>query len=109
MTDTPSDAEQLARAVANLDKSLARLSQPHSGHVVSANIQASAGGVGLWLSVTCTLIMFVVVILQAHDKARMAEDIRELRQDYDEMQAYLNAIYQQAPQLRPKQEGSKHE
>lgn len=109
MTETASDAEHLSNAADRIERAIDKLERPRGGHVVNAIVHAGAGGIGVWVCVTCVLIMFVVVVLQERDKARMTEDVRELRQDYDEMKAYLQVIYQQAPHLRPKSEKGKNE
>jgi hypothetical protein len=62
----------------------------------TATITVNAGGVGLWLAVTCCVVALVAsafLALMVHDQARQI----------DRLDDYLNAIYAQAPHLKPKE------
>lgn len=59
-----------------------------------SNITFSAGGVGLWVAVTCCVVMlaanvFLAVIVMDHSRK------------IDDLGDYLAAIYAQAPHLKP--------
>lgn len=65
----------------------------------NATIEIHAGGIGMWISATCCAVMFVVGMAMAIIGG-MA--YTSTQQRLDRMQDYLNAIYTQAPQLKPK-------
>jgi hypothetical protein len=85
------DMERLARAVDRLQQSSDRL----YGLGSNANITVNSGGVGLWLAVTCCVVMLALSI-------GMGAGVVILFQKYDRMQDHLSAIYMMAPQLKPK-------
>lgn len=61
-----------------------------------AQITVSAGGVGVWIAAMCAGICFVVVVVLALlyvDHSRKIDDLSH----------YLNAIYMQAPHLKPEE------
>lgn len=60
----------------------------------NANISFNAGGVGLWAAVTCAVVCGVLTLA-------MSAAFIVLVTKYDRMQDYLNAIYMQAPHLKP--------
>lgn len=73
----------------------------------SANIHVHAGGVALWISVTCCAVMLSYGILGtvyaglyiSAQNTRISDQNRKI----ERMQDYLNEIYMIAPQLRPKE------
>ena len=64
----------------------------------SNSLNLSFGGIGLGISLALVAILLVVCFFQAGD-------ITNLERKYDRMQDYLNAIYAQAPQLKPNEKG----
>lgn len=62
----------------------------------AATITVNAGGVGVWIATTACLVMFAVNVLLG--ALFVIQDGK-----INKMQDYLNAIYMQAPQLRPKE------
>lgn len=59
-----------------------------------AQITVSAGGAGIWLSAMCAGLCFVMVLVLLMlyvDQSRKIDDLNH----------YLQAIYAQAPQLKP--------
>lgn len=90
------DAEKLKKAIEKLTASADRVAGSGisvGGFKNSNNI--NLGGMGVWVCVTCVLIMLVVIFYQS-------ADVLDLRRKYDRMQDHLSAIYMMAPQLRPK-------
>lgn len=63
----------------------------------TATIHVNAGGLGLWAAVTCAVVCGALTVV-------LAAGFLFLAFKYDRMQDYLNAIYAQAPHLRPKEE-----
>lgn len=66
----------------------------------SANITVQAGGIGLWLAVTCCAVMlaanvFLAVLVMDHSRK------------IDDLGDYLAAIYAQAPHLKPAESSEK--
>lgn len=65
-------------------------------HSPSSQIVVNAGGVGVWLAATCAGLCFVMVVVLAMlyvDHSRKIDDLSH----------YLNAIYMQAPHLKPEE------
>ena len=58
------------------------------------SLSLSFGGIGLGISLALVAILLVICFFQVRD-------ISDLQRKYDRMQDYLNAIYAQAPQLKP--------
>lgn len=76
--------------------SLLRSLQPQS-RVNSAQITVSAGGVGVWIAATASILcLFAVMVLTML--------YIDQRREVDDLGDYLNAIYMQAPHLKPKEE-----
>lgn len=63
----------------------------------ASNININAGGLGVWIAVTACAVMLGVSIFGA---TIIVDQQRKLA----DLQHYLSAIYQQAPQLRPNEE-----
>jgi len=87
----------LERTLDRLDKVLPHLSSNNT--VGTSTINVNAGGIGVWLAVTCTAVattLCMVMVLMYVDTNRK----------YDRMQDLLSVIYQQAPWLKepPKEE-----
>lgn len=70
------------------------------GNSSNATIQVNAGGIGMWVAVTCCAVMFVLGVSMA---VLGGLAYTSTQQRLDRMQDYLNAIYMQAPQLKPKE------
>lgn len=62
----------------------------------AATITVNAGGVGVWIATTAALVMFAVNVLLG--ALFVIQDSK-----INKMQDYLNAIYMQAPHLKPKE------
>lgn len=87
------DMERLVRAVERLEQSSDRL----YGLGSNANITFNSGGIGLWIAVTCCVVMLALSIC-------LGAGLAVLFQKYDRMQDHLSAIYMMAPQLRPRED-----
>lgn len=88
------DAEKLKKAIEKLTASADRVAG--SGISVGGiRNSIDIGGMGVWVCVTCVLIMLVVIFYQS-------ADVLDMKRKYDRMQDHLSAIYMMAPQLRPK-------
>jgi hypothetical protein len=84
------DVGKLVTAIDRLNSSIDKIDK--GGNNSHASINAN----GMYISVTCVIILLVLSLYQSRDVA-------EMHRKYDRMQDYLNAIYMQAPQLRPKE------
>lgn len=88
-----SDAEQAARRIMNA----------FGGN--RAEIRIDAGGIGVILAASACAIMLACGVIGAlwasHELARIDREMAEVRARAQAQQAYLNAIYQAAPQLKP--------
>lgn len=67
-----------------------------TGTMNSANIHVNAGGVGIWIATTACLMMLAVNVFLIWLFVSQSGKV-------DKMQDYLNAIYMQAPHLKPKE------
>ena len=71
----------------------------------NATINVNAGGMGLWVAVTCCIVMFFCSIICATFFVITIDNInaelRERKEENSKMQSYLNAIYVNAPSLKP--------
>lgn len=81
-------------------KWIGSLGRTQSGN---ATIEVHAGSIGVWIAVTCCITMFVVGMAMA---VLGGLAYTSTQQRLDRMQDYLNAIYMQAPQLKPKEQDS---
>lgn len=89
------DAEKLKKAIEKLTASADRVASSgiSVGGIKNSN-NVSFDNIGVWVCVTCVLIMLVVIHYQS-------ADVLDMRRKYDRMQDHLSAIYMMAPQLRP--------
>lgn len=95
--------DQLDRLESMGTEWLSNLKRPtQSGNAV---IHVNAGGIGMWVAVTCCAVMFVVGLSMA---VLGGLAYTSTQQRMDRMQDYLNAIYMQAPQLKPKDKTDDH-
>jgi hypothetical protein len=73
----------------------------------TTTVNVNAGGVGVWLCLTALLVVCVVSVVtaseRAKDVARQDKEISDLRDDVQTLNDYLSAIYMQAPHLKPKE------
>ena len=88
VTDAAIDAAAIRAAMDRIERA-----QNSNQTVVSVN----AGGVGLWIAVTCCIVSFVInaaiaVAFLSHDR------------EIERLQDYLAVIYSQAPHLKPADE-----
>lgn len=72
-----------------------------------SNIRISADSAGVWVCAICAAVCVVAVVFMKLDAVNTAvntaADIRELRAKQARTDDYLNAIYRQYPELRPKE------
>ena len=60
----------------------------------TSTIQVNAGGIGVWLAVTCCLLAVLAVVF-------MSLVVLDQRREIDDLNHHLTAIYMLAPHLRP--------
>ena len=96
MSIDPEDIRRLGESIINLDRVVDKLG---SSPVNNATVTLQAGGLGVWICATFCSIMFVLVLAGSILGGFYA--MKETGR-IDRMQDYLNAIYAQAPQLKPK-------
>lgn len=97
-TETDEKAIELSKHLDRLEGALRRLSTNTGGNTATISVQA--GGIGLWICVTCCAVMFAltVAIVVVGGIAYTST-----QQRLDRMQDYISSIYQIAPQLKPKE------
>lgn len=104
MSMEPLQDEKQAELLKHIDRleSLGQEWLGSFGRTQSGNaiIQVHAGSIGVWIAMTCCITMFVIGIAMA---VLGGLAYTSTQQRLDRMQDYLNAIYMQAPQLKPKE------
>jgi hypothetical protein len=104
MTDETTDQldrlEQTARDLQKL------MHQNRSIGNATINASVNAGGVGIWIAVTCCCVMLSCIVIGSlwatREMARFDQEMQARKDENSKMSAYLSAIYVQAPQLKPK-------
>jgi len=91
------DADRIIEAFQGLERSLDRLHSVDRSH--RQEIHINAGGVGVWIATTCCVVMISLGLIGAILYVNQSRKV-------DQMQDYLNAIYMQAPYLKPKDHGT---
>lgn len=96
------DAQSLADGFARMAGSLDKLGQP-----TSLTVRMDAGGVGIFAATTACLMMVAVMFASGFwvtwAFSQMQGKIDALQRASETQEAYLQAIYQIAPQLKPKE------
>lgn len=90
------DLDKFISAVRSLDGTIQKFNASTSPNN-KAEIHINAGGVGLWIAVMCCLTMLIVMFFGGIAYLNMSDKV-------EKTQDYLNAIYMQAPQLKPKED-----
>ena len=94
--------QDLSSAIGDLKTLISESSVAKHENSSASTITVSAGGVGLWIAVTCTIACFIMssgaAVLSIYGFYRG-----------DRMSDYLQAIYAQAPQLKPKESSNEHD
>lgn len=108
------DAEDIARfgnAIGRFEKVLDSVGSSGHRDMGNATITVNAGGIGIWLSVTCCLVMLSLLMLGSlwatREMSRFDQEMQARKDENSKMTAYLQAIYVQAPQLNPKNQPHK--
>lgn len=72
----------------------------------TAHVTINAGGMGIWICVTCCIAMLVGLMIGCFWISSQASAQRErmdkMERDVRDLNDYLSAIYVAAPQLKPK-------
>lgn len=109
---TQISGDEIKQMIASLEE--IRESLPPVGNRIGnsqAFITIDAGGLGVWVASTACLIMLALMIVGAlwysADRANTQAQLVELREENKTMQAFLSAIYIQAPHLKPAEEKDK--
>lgn len=96
------DAKDLTDGLGRLASSLDRIGSPST-----ANVRIDAGGAGVWAATSACMVMlgvlFVSLLWVGHEFDRISGRIDELTRRSETQEAYLQAIYQIAPTLKPKE------
>lgn len=104
----PADVERFAKAVVGFQGFIDQLKDNGSSNSNTSTIQVNAGGIGVWIAATCCAVMFAIMasmsLFAVYLFQTQNEKIHVLESGQSKMQDYLNAIYQMAPNLKPKDE-----
>ncbi|GAA0696446.1 hypothetical protein ISN75_06900 [Dyella marensis] len=100
------DIEKFNEVVKRIDRVLDRMGD--SKNIGTANVNINAGGVAVWIAVTCCVAMLAATMVGAVWLGREFGAMESANHQQDkrisDLNDYLSAIYMQAPQLRPKEE-----
>lgn len=109
------DAEDIARfgsAIERFEEVIDSVSDRRNKNIGNATITVNAGGVGVWVAVTCCLVMLALLLLgslwASREMNRFDQEMQARKDENSKMQAYISAIYVQAPQLKPKESTHKN-
>ena len=97
MAIDPEDMRRLGESIVSLERVINKLTPNQSNN---ATVTLQAGGLGVWICATCCVVMFALLLAGSCSAGFFAVKQSERM---DRMQDYLNAIYAQAPQLKPKE------
>lgn len=75
----------------------------------NANINVSAGGIGVWVAATSCIIMLAVLVVGgtiggiwlSREFSRIDKELQERKGENERAQSYLSSIFLRAPQLNP--------
>ncbi len=101
----PADAKEITTGVARLLESLDKF-----GRGTSATARVDAGGAGVWAATTACLVMLTMSVTAiaiggmwvSREFSVLQEQVDTLKRESETQEAYLQAIYQIAPHLKPK-------
>lgn len=88
-----------SNAEALLEVPVSRLNSPDQKVYVGSQGER----VAVWLLIAASALILGMNIGQRDTITQQAAQINEMQRKYDRLQDYLNAIYAQAPQLKPKE------
>ena len=91
----PDDVRRLSEAITRVDRLSQEMGTNGDSHVNQSTVTIQAGGFALWASATCCAVMLamnvcLLFMLDGHDRK------------IERLEDYLQAIYAQAPSLKPK-------
>lgn len=76
----------------------------------TTTVRIEGGGVGVWVAVTCCLVMLAAMMVgslwMTREFARIDKELNERKEEGQRMQSYLSAIYVNAPHLKPTEESN---
>lgn len=98
------DTSRLVSAIDSLNQTAKKLDGLSSQGVNTTTVSLDAGGAGVWIAVTCVVVLAFMNVMQITTILRIESKYDNLEDKYNRTQDYLNAIYAQAPQLKPKEE-----
>lgn len=107
--------QELDRAVAEVRDFMRNRAGIRGGNN-QMTMHVNAGGVGVWIAVTCCIVMLSCLTVGGilanawlnSEFANIHSDLKDRRDENESMKAYLAAIYMQAPQLKPKEKEQNH-
>ena len=73
-----------------------------AGNHASARVDNGAGALGIWVCATACLVMLTAAGFLAMIVVDQNGTLRDQGRRIDDLDAYLSAIYMQAPHLKPK-------
>lgn len=104
------DVRRFSEATQRVHELQEKLGMGANNGVSTATISVNAGGVGVWIATTACAVMLGISVLgglwASREFARMDQQLVEAREEIRTTQNYLNAIYAQAPQLKPKEKSN---
>ena len=91
----PDDVRRLSEAITRVDRLSQEMGTNGDSHINQSTVTIQAGGIGVWAAVTCCAVMLAMNVCLLFMLAGHNRKIERLED-------YLQAIYAQAPSLKPK-------
>lgn len=95
-----SDVRELADAMQRFSDKLDVFNR-HTTNENRSAVTINAGGVGVWVAATCCAVMLAANVFLAAFVLDLRNEMRDQARRIDDLDAYLSAIYMQAPHLKP--------
>lgn len=91
----PEDVRRFSEAITRVERLGQEMGANSDSQINQTTVTVQAGGIGVWAAVTCCAVMLAVnlcllLVLSGHDRK------------IERLEDYLQAIYTQAPHLKPK-------
>ncbi len=83
--------DNLRDVVETVDK-LEAIGRVIGGNTGTANVHINAGGFGIWVCVTASVVCVVLMVVLAMNVSDIRADVRELRQTTQLQQAYIDKL-----------------
>ena len=95
------DVRELADAMQRFSDKIDAFTHHTSRNENRSAVTINAGGVGVWIAATCCAVMLAANVFLAAFVLDLKNEMRDQARRISDLDAYLSAIYMQAPHLKP--------